>query len=225
MHLVRHGQASFGAADYDQLSPLGQRQCLALGRWYAGRGQRFSAVLCGTLKRQQQSLQALLAGLGPELAQGLQPEAWPALNEYDSEALVRTLHPGPLPRPDTPDAVRAHFRLLRQALQAWTAGDLTPAGMPTHAHWRQGIVGVLEQVRARGDGEVLLVSSGGPIAVATAAALGLGLPDAAWIELNLRLRNSALTELSFTRSRHGLHSFNTLPHLAAPELADWATYA
>jgi broad specificity phosphatase PhoE len=32
LHLVRHGQASFGAADYDQLSDLGARQCRELGR-------------------------------------------------------------------------------------------------------------------------------------------------------------------------------------------------
>ena len=34
LYLVRHGQASFGAADYDQLSELGARQCEALGRWF-----------------------------------------------------------------------------------------------------------------------------------------------------------------------------------------------
>ena len=28
LYLVRHGQASFGEADYDRLSPLGHRQCV-----------------------------------------------------------------------------------------------------------------------------------------------------------------------------------------------------
>jgi hypothetical protein len=31
LYLIRHGQASFGAADYDVLSPVGERQSLALG--------------------------------------------------------------------------------------------------------------------------------------------------------------------------------------------------
>ena len=31
LYLVRHGQASFGADDYDQLSPLGHQQALRLG--------------------------------------------------------------------------------------------------------------------------------------------------------------------------------------------------
>jgi broad specificity phosphatase PhoE len=34
--LVRHGQASWGAADYDVLSPLGERQAVATGTFLAG---------------------------------------------------------------------------------------------------------------------------------------------------------------------------------------------
>jgi hypothetical protein len=39
----------------------------------------------------------------------------------------------------------------------------------------------------------------------------------------MRLRNSALTEFSFTPKRHMLHSFNTLPHLEHPERAAMVT--
>ena len=60
LYLVRHGQASFGAEDYDQLSELGTRQCHALGLWFAARGLQFEAVLRGTLKRHAQSLAAFL---------------------------------------------------------------------------------------------------------------------------------------------------------------------
>ena len=51
LYLVRHGQASFGAEDYDQLSALGHRQCVALGQYWRERGMRFDAVLTGSLKR------------------------------------------------------------------------------------------------------------------------------------------------------------------------------
>ena len=40
LYLVRHGQASFGADDYDQLSELGRRQAVQLGRYWAQRGWR-----------------------------------------------------------------------------------------------------------------------------------------------------------------------------------------
>jgi broad specificity phosphatase PhoE len=38
LYLVRHGQASFGADDYDQLSELGRRQSVRLGEYLRGKG-------------------------------------------------------------------------------------------------------------------------------------------------------------------------------------------
>ncbi len=35
IYLVRHGQASFGKENYDQLSPRGWEQGKILGRWLA----------------------------------------------------------------------------------------------------------------------------------------------------------------------------------------------
>ena len=64
IYLVRHGQASFGAADYDQLSPLGAQQCELLGQHWRAMGLRFDAVWMGSLKRHRQSMEAIAAGLG-----------------------------------------------------------------------------------------------------------------------------------------------------------------
>ena len=72
-------------------------------------------------------------------------------------------------------------------------------------------------------GNVLMVSSGGPIA--TAVGQVLGTPPETTIELNLRIRNSAVTEFAFTPKRHTLVSYNHLPHLDAPERRDWVTYS
>jgi broad specificity phosphatase PhoE len=41
LYLVRHGQASFGADDYDQLSALGRRQSVRLGEYLRGKGHAF----------------------------------------------------------------------------------------------------------------------------------------------------------------------------------------
>jgi len=224
LHLVRHGQASFGAADYDQLSDLGARQCHALGQYMAQRGLRFDAVLLGSLRRHQQSMDAWAEGYGKPLPTALK---WPGLNEYDSEALIRAIHPGPLAKPDTPEVYRAHFRLLRDALSAWMAGRIAPVGMPKHADWVAGITSALDHVRthhgAQADAQVLVVSSGGPIATAVAHALGTA-PETA-IELNLRIRNSAVTELVFTARRLMLNTFNHVPHLDNTERGGWITHA
>lgn len=219
LYLVRHGQASFGSDDYDRLSNLGTRQCAALGAWLNARGRRFEGVLRGTLRRHVQSLDAI-AGALPGLPQ---PIEWPGLNEYDGEALVRAVHDGALPAVHEPEGYRMHFRLLRAGLEAWMAGRSRPEGMPSWADWVAGVQGALDHVRERFDGDVLLVSSGGPIA--TAVAQVLQAPPATVIDLNMRLRNSALTEFAYTSRRHMLVSYNMLPHLDAPERADWVSYS
>ena len=220
LYLVRHGQASFGAADYDQLSPKGQEQCRLLGAYWRERGQRFDAVFTGTLKRHAQSLAGIVEGLG----EALPAVALPGLNEYDSEAVVRAVHPGPLEVPRDPEAVKQHFRLLRQGLLAWMAGETAPMGMPSHAEFSAGVADALARVLAVGVGrQVLIVSSGGPIA--TAVAQVLSTPPETFVELNLRIRNSAVTEFAFNPKRHHLVSFNTLPHLDTAETRVLITHA
>lgn len=215
---MRHGQASFGAADYDQLSPLGQQQCQRLGAFWRARGQRFNAVFSGTLKRHAQSLAALAEGWGGALpAVNIRP----GLDEYDSAALIRAIHPEPLAAPRDAEGVKQHFRLLRQGLLAWMRGDSAPQGMRSHAEFSAGVLATLEEVRAMGGGEVLILSSGGPISCALAQVLQA--PAESAIELNLRLRNSALSELVFNAQRLSLHSFNGLPHLQdEPALQSYA---
>jgi broad specificity phosphatase PhoE len=216
--LVRHGQASFGSADYDRLSELGARQCGQLGRYWAARERRFGAVLRGSLRRHEQSLDALAE------AHGALPPAsvWPALDEYDSQAVLRAVHPGPLLAPSNADEYRSHFRLLREGLSRWIAGEVQPSGMPSWVDWCAGIAAVLAHVQRACEGNVLLVSSGGPIA--TAVTQVLGAPGTAMVELNLRLRNSAVSEFAFNPKRMTLHSFNHLPHLDGAEFTGWLTY-
>ena len=98
--LVRHGQASFGAEDYDQLSDLGTRQGHRLGEYWREASQspersdalQFDAVLMGSLKRHRQTWEAIAEGARLQMT----PEVWPGLNEYDSHALIETVHPDPL---------------------------------------------------------------------------------------------------------------------------------
>ena len=53
--LARHGQASFGQENYDQLSELGSIQAQMLGQHYATTQRRIDAIFTGSLVRQQDS--------------------------------------------------------------------------------------------------------------------------------------------------------------------------
>ncbi len=219
LYLVRHGQASFGADDYDVLSDLGLRQALRLGEYFKSKGIRFDAAFTGTLQRQVKTFEGICAGAGLPL----QATQLAGLNEYDSQAVIAAIHPHKLEKASTPEMVRSHFRLLKDGLKQWAAGVISPRGMPPYTDFVSGITDVLDHIRQTHEGNVLLVSSGGPIATAVGHVLGCS-PETT-IELNLRIRNCSVTEFAFTPKRHMLVTYNTLPHLDAPEHATWITYA
>ena len=225
LYLIRHGQASFGADDYDELSALGHQQSQRLGAYFKAKGITFEAALTGTLKRQVQTFAGIQQGM--DLA--LNATAWPGLNEYDSQAVMAAVAPDrPLPLEKTalpmpPEIYRQHFRLLKDGLAQWMAGVVSPRGMPSYNEFVAGVTSALTHVRTQHSGNVLLVSSGGPISTAVGHVLGTSAE--ATIELNLRIRNASITEFAFTPKRHMLVTYNTLPHLDAPEHASWVTYS
>lgn len=219
LYLVRHGQASFGADDYDQLSDLGRRQSVELGRYFASKSITFDAVLCGTLRRHTQTMSGISEGLGLPL----RTMHWPGLNEYNSDAVIAAIHPEPLERTPTPDNYRQHFRLLRTGLLQWMLGNTRPQDMPLWQTFEQQVVEVLDHVRHSEAERVLLISSGGPIASAIGHVLGT--PPEATVELNMRLRNTAVTEFAFSPKRHALLTYNTLPHLEHLDFAEWVSHA
>ena len=222
LYLVRHGQASFGADDYDALSDLGHRQSRRLGAYWRERGMTFDAVIAGTLRRHRETWEGIAEGLAGSAPAAALP--WPGLNEYDADAVIATVRPGPLARPDTPELYRHHFRLLRDGLTGWMQGRAEPAGMPSYVDFLAGVTTALDHVRANHHGaKVLVVSSGGPISTAVGHVLGTRAETT--IELNLRMRNTAVSEFAFTPKRHMLVTYNTLAHLDGPAYDGWVTYA
>ena len=221
LYLVRHGQASFGAVDYDNLSELGHKQSVKLGEHFREAGVTFDAVITGTLKRHVQTWQGIARGMQRDDTDVL---AWPGLNEYDPVAIIAAIHSEPLHVPTTPEQVKGHFRLLRDGLAAWMRGKTEPVGMPKYVDFLAGVTSALDHVRMNHFGKnVLIVSSGGPISTAVGHVLGAS-PETT-IELNLRIRNSALSEFAFTPKRHVLVSYNSVPHLDAKAESGWVTYA
>lgn len=230
IYLVRHGQAAFGTDDYDRLTETGFAQARLLGERFVERGLTFAATYSGTLRRHTETLEGILEGM--RLAgRALAPvhESHEQLNEYNPEAVVAafsgaklTLEPGAERR--DPQLMRQHFRVLRDALIAWAEGRTVPQGMPAWVEFQRAAVAVLTRARtAHSEGAVLIVSSGGPIAALVSDALQA--PPSVAIDLNLRVRNSGVTEFATSAKRHHLVGFNSISHLETVASSALVTFA
>jgi broad specificity phosphatase PhoE len=215
--LVRHAQASFGAADYDRLSELGWRQARWLGEHFAQRGASFDRVVRGSLRRHAETLAGIGQGMGEPVDAGEDPR----LNEYDSAALLRA-HARGGQVPQGGDR-REHFRMLREAMYAWTDGTLSGSAHEPFSEFRGRVLAALGEIRSGKAQRVLVVSSGGPIATILAEVLGM--PRRGVVDLNLQTRNTGITELQSGASRIQCVSFNNVPHLDRPDRAGALTYS
>ena len=64
IYLIRHGQASFGTDNYDQLSAVGREQSAILGSYFAALGEPIDRIYTGTLARQRVTAQLIADALG-----------------------------------------------------------------------------------------------------------------------------------------------------------------
>jgi len=221
LFLVRHGQASFGAANYDCLSDVGRQQARWLGEYFRDRGVQFRRVVAGTLVRQQDTATEILAGMGMT---GTPVAAHAGLNEYDGESLYRSFTNGADHRAHQNSDYQDYWRTFRAAFGAWTEDKLT--GMPeTWGEFgarMQAALAHATEGAAREDA-LLVVSSGGAIGRAVADLLGA--PTQTAIELNLQFRNTGFCELIVGRGTQRLLSFNNVPHLELPDRRQSITFA
>jgi broad specificity phosphatase PhoE len=221
LYLVRHGQASFGAENYDALSPSGRTQSLWLGEYFAQAKLRFDRVVIGTMERHRQTAEGILAGMGgPQIE--IAEDA--GLNEYDFHALFAALGEAGLPLGlSAASSKRDFYKALQQVLQLW-ADDRLPGRVPETWHQFQTRVQRARVEIQRSDGRrVLAVSSGGPIAV-TAQQI-LQAPAATAIALNMQIRNSSVCQYLFKDGAMSLVSFNSVPHLERADRHECVTYA
>ncbi|MBO28989.1 MAG: phosphoglycerate mutase [Rhodobacteraceae bacterium] len=211
--VVRHGQASFGADDYDVLSDLGRRQSQAVGAALEGAGWVPDRLVTGTLRRQKDTLRAMGFDAAPEEHAGF--------NEYDFHNLLHARFAGNVPDPVMQDR-KTHFRTLRETILDWQAGGCDGA----HETWQQfsDRVEAARHFACDTDAKrVLVVSSGGPIGQLTARALDA--PPAQMMALNLQVKNTSITRFIFSGSRFFLHEFNATPHMMAADRADLMSYS
>lgn len=228
LYLVRHGQASFGQADYARLSDLGQRQAQITGEHMRALGVHLDAAYCGTMSRQIDTANAVLSALEKPVPMLTDP----VFNEYDSGPIMEALLPAMAEEdPAVAKAVptmfadRRSFQLLYEgAMLRWIAGRHDVGRAET---WREFLARTdqaVERVRAEnGRGRTVAVfTSGGPISAFVRLALGLA--DETALRLTWVIKNASLTSLLFDRDRLTLSLFNCTAHLEQRREEGLVTY-
>ena len=211
--IIRHGQASFGQDNYDVLSDLGHQQSKAVGAVLREMDWVPDRLVTGTRTRQKDTL----TSMGFDEA----PEEHAGFNEYDFGDLLQARFNG-----DVPDLVRGdrktHFRALRETVFEWQDAAFTGAA-ETFAEFEARTEAARAFATDTDAKRVLVISSGGVIGQLTRQALGAN--NRHMMELNLQIKNTAMTRFMFKGDRCSLHEFNATPHFMTPKGAKLLSYS
>ncbi len=214
--LVRHGQASFGADDYDVLSETGWAQGRQLGARLAEQGVVPTVMVRGHMRRHRETGEAMAEAAGWT---GLEMSVDAGWDEFDHVGMVASY-------PDLPtgDLDRRTFQqVFERATARWTSGehDDYPESYAAFQARVRASLGTAVEAAGPG-GTVVVVSSGGPIAVVAAALVDPEADDATsariWSRLNTVTVNSSVTRLVVGSTGARLLTFNEHTHLTADTL-------
>ena len=221
LYLVRHGQASFAAENYDCLSELGRQQSVWLGEYFAERGIVFARAVCGTMERQRDTARAILATMGATIS-AAEHSGW---NEYSGEALYKAYLGDEWAHARAKGDVRAVYRTIKAALADWSEGKLQGPMPETWSGFGERVAAAMQSACAGlpDDVNVLAATSGG--AMGRGIADLLQAPARTAIELNLQFRNSGFCEIFFSPRSMRLVSFNCVPHLERADRRAAITYS
>ncbi|AIF47079.1 histidine phosphatase family protein [Dyella japonica] len=212
--LIRHGQASFHADDYDQLSPVGERQSTLLGQWFAECGAKPDLVAMGPRVRHRDTALPCLQAAGVDA----RPIVMPGLDEVDHVELLARVRPD-LAAPGAlfaamkreADPFRTFQQLFVDALDRWSSGAHDADYTRSWADFRRGVLDALQQLNESKANTIWAFTSGGPIAVIASALLQAD-PSHAF-ELSWSLVNTGVTRLRLGSRGPSLVTYNTWPHL------------
>ena len=212
IYVIRHGQASFGEANYDKLSTLGCRQAEVLGEYLRDCGIHFDATYSGDLQRQRKTA---------ELATASQPQTAvhhidPRFNEIQNEEQLEVLLPLLL---DNNAALKAlidggmtsskdYQKVLKQVFNYWVSPNCHEPAIQSWASFSNDVRDALgDIIKAQGSGKTIgLFTSGGTIATIVAKVLGLGSEHV--YSFYEPVINCSVTQLFYSGEQVSLSYFN-----------------
>ena len=215
--IIRHGQASFGAENYDQLSPLGQRQADLTGEFLRHMGTRFSAAYSGDLSRQRETGERVLDQLqdAPELVID------PRLNEVQTDEQIEVMMPLLVERDarfaDLVAAMDSDSKSFQKIIEIvfnyWVSPVCDIAGIQSWADYHGGVVSAFEgaMASAQSGTDTAIFTSGGTIATIVGHVLKLT-SDRVY-EFYEPVFNCSITRIIFNSKKCSLSTFNDVGHL------------
>jgi len=215
IYLIRHGQASFGKANYDELSEMGVEQSRALGEVLRARVPTVDAAFSGTQRRHRQTAEACLGAYGYSAL----PQENAALNEYDSDELVVRYEPRYADRQlmfaelsKNGNLRRAFQEMFTKAVARWVGGqhdsDYTEAWPAFRARCLQALEDIVQSLGA--SKTALVFTSGGPISAVSQNLLRI--PDAHAFQINWTLVNCGVTKVIYGERGRYLLTLNEHSH-------------
>ncbi len=212
IYLVRHGQASFGAENYDELSELGHLQAKLTGEYLASTGVTFDAAYCGTLQRQRDTALGALRAQAKDVALTVDERLDEVRNDEHLEHLLPRIIES---RPDIQALVdqglnssKRFQKVIEAVFNYWVALEEELPGVQSWEAYSSGVHAMLRDiVSQQGAGKTTAVfTSGGTIATFVAAVLGV--PGSGTYQFYEPVFNCSVTQLFYSADRVSLSYFN-----------------
>jgi len=226
LYFFRHAQASYGAANYDQLSPLGEQQSAELGKYLVKKDFHFDKVFVGPLERQKHTFQIVSDIFQKNNKAIPEPIHLEELREHNVPKAFRVALPEI--KKSNPqikkwyDEIDENPKLMKRNsllgfqyfMDEYALGNFEVEGIQTWSDFRTKVKSGLEIILDNTDrGETIgAFSSGGTISAITAEALKIQ-DELRVAAMNFSVRNTSFTSFLYSKNQFNLLSFNELPHL------------
>jgi broad specificity phosphatase PhoE len=236
IYLIRHGQASFGKADYDQLSNKGSEQSALLGKFWQSLPVP-NKLYAGDLLRHGQTLESFLQGY-----QNKAPSVTlhSGFNEFNHVELLtcydqqwKNFADMAATRGQKKDSNKQFQKEFALALDRWTCGKHDIDYKETWSQFKKRCICALQDVinqelsiqnRLKNNNntqDICIFTSGGVISVIVQHILGLSDPKT--LVVNQQLRNTSVTKLLCSGDSLNIDYLNNYSHLTLAG-ADWTTF-
>jgi broad specificity phosphatase PhoE len=222
IYIIRHGQASFGAQNYDQLSPLGYEQASFLGNHIHQLNLDIQEVVIGEMKRHAQTAENSLSKIGFSNAPIIDGK-W---NEYDHVEILSRYRSEyadiefikneifQLPQP-----MVEFQKIFEGSMMRWASGNYPTEYKESWEEMRERTIVGLNTIKERLEPNktILVYTSAGTISALLSKLLDLNVEEA--FKLQWKIPNCSISSIKIEENRivvkgqYESHFFEMKPNL------------